>query len=174
MSNTARLAREWADTRNPDTLTEVARAAREHILATTDPLTMADTLWDEEEHALAGATVDLDGKLLDVAMLDKDVDSFITYATLDGEVDYVAGSAVTPNGKRYELREVGAPEQPAHPATLETLEDFQNAPDGTVISYAGNMPLTLIGEIWRRGFATQTHKEMAGDKCPVLRWGWGE
>ena len=166
-NNTARLAREWAESRNPNSLTGAAKAAREHILATTDPLTMADVEWDDEKHHLGGATTSNGGSVVMLWHDDIDTDHIIT--------DHAEWprDRLTPNGKKYELREVGEPEQPAHPSTLETLEDFQNAPDGTVISYAGNMPLTLIGEIWRRGFATQTHKEMAGDKCPVLRWGWG-
>lgn len=178
-NNTARLARQWAEraknSKYFDEYADDAAAAVEHVLATTPPPTMADIGWNDAEHYLAGA-VDADGH--EVVMLDK-LHGNIRVCDVDqmgpGRPVLESPKTITPNGKRYELREVGAPEEPAHPATLETLEDFQNAPDGTVISYAGEMPLTLVGGIWRReGFATQTHEEMAGDKCPVLRWGWGE
>nr|DAI86673.1 MAG TPA: hypothetical protein [Caudoviricetes sp.] len=170
-NNTARLAREWAEMEldNAGEFSNKGRiAAAEHIMATTTPPTMADIEWDHDKYHLHGATTPKGDEVVMLWHDDIDTDHIIT--------DHAEWprDRLTPNGKKYELREVGATEEPAHPATLETLEDFQNAPDGTVISYAGNMPLTLIGQIWRRGFATQTHREMAGDKCPVLRWGWGE
>lgn len=41
-TNTERLARGWAQSQDPKDLTDAMKAAREHILATTTPMTMAD------------------------------------------------------------------------------------------------------------------------------------
>lgn len=169
-NNTARLAREWAESRNPNSLTGAAKAAREHILATTDPLTMADVEWDWEKHYLAGATNEIgDVECVMIAPMD----GMIVNAELgDGRLVRTSTVALTPNGKKYELREVGAPEQPAHPATLETLEDYENAPVGTVVAEPGRPALTKThGWEWHRYGGWFTSDEMADTERQVLRWG---
>ncbi|MGV0434206.1 hypothetical protein ACUY3H_04485 [Corynebacterium ureicelerivorans] len=177
---TERLARKWAERIKaaPDeTYVDDVVAAAEHILATTTPPTMADVEWDDEKHYLTGA-VDIDG--YDVVM----------FGTREGNIRVCEVSEVneefapvlekpvnlTPNGKRYELREVGAPEQPAHPATLVTEQDYENAPEGTIVNIDGTVAIRGVygwictGEdaIYRtRGMFDQGE----GD---VIRWGWGK
>ena len=105
MSN-EKLARQWAESRNPNSLSEDARAARAYILDHTTPQSMADVEWDAEKHVLAGATLLTDNdEQVDVVMLAKDV-SIIDYTTLDGKRGYEHCSYFTPNGKKYELVEV--------------------------------------------------------------------
>lgn len=181
-----KLARQWAESRAQfDNRSERERAAAEFILEHTGPETMEGVVWDDKKHYLAGAEFKGGGDTCPVVMVGETREDRIYAVDLKGNYGFwPMPEALTPNGKRYELREVTVSSnenvadkqaEPAHPKYLETLEDFQNAPDGTVISYAGEMPLTLVGGIWRRReFATQTHEEMAGDKCPVLRWGWGK
>lgn len=184
MSNeTARLARQLAEGANPDNLTDTAKAARERILATTDPLTMADVVWDDEKHHLAGATLPGGGE---VVMVWPDVHNPDLIITKEGEW---ARKELTPNGKRYELREVtdeptqatvsldenAGADQPEHPTTLETLEDYANAPAGTVVAE----PLYFAWQKdhfgdWRTVKTRLTSREMAGRKRQVLRWGWGK
>lgn len=175
-NNTARLAREWAA--NPDTKDEtLKRAAMEHIMATTEPLTMADTEWDDEKHHLAGA---IDAEGTEVVMIGT-FSGTIRVWDVDEVNERFAPvlenpGTLTPNGKHYELREVGAPEQPEHPATLETLEDYENAPVGTVVAEPGYYAWTKGPKVewWRRGDWKIGH-EMAGTKRQVLRWGgWGK
>lgn len=169
-TETARLAREWADTRNPDTLTEVARAAREHILATTDPPTMADVEWDDEKHYLAGATTSNGGSVVMLWHDDIDTDHIIT--------DHAEWprDRLTPNGKRYELREVGAPEQPEHPEVLVTVEDYANAPVGTIVARGDYAPYVKRGpNAWTTEYSSLAYDEdMSGTPRTVLRKGWGK
>ena len=173
MSNNdiARKAREWADTRNPDTLSELARAAWQYVMVTTDPPTMANVEWDNEEHHLAGATTSEGGSVVMLWHDDIDTDHIIT-AHAEWPRD-----RLTPNGKRYELREIGAPEQPEHPETLVTLEDYANAPVGTVVAMRGCFAWTKgdCGD-WGDGDGRNwdTNGEMAGIERQVLRKGWGK
>lgn len=178
MSN-EKLARQWAERKKAQAKRhmedagyfprEDTMAAIEHVLATTDPLTMADVEWDTKKHHLAGATLP-DGH--EVVMMWPD-----TYGT--GHIIAKEGEwpreRLTPNGKRYELREVGAPEQPAHPATLETVEDYVNAPEGTTVAEPGYTAWTKVYDgNWWRGDEDNTSHWMAGTKRDMLRKGWGQ
>lgn len=179
MSN-EKLARQWAERKKAlakrhmedagyfpreDTL-----AAIEHVLATTTPMTMADVVWDWEKHYLAGATTH-DGE--EVAMIWPQTAVYL--ATTKGTR---RRDQLTPNGKKYELREVGAPEQPAHPATLVTVGDYENAPEGTIVAESGRYGPTFgkHGDDWLTltSPVAQDEYEMAGVKRDVLRWGWRE
>ena len=177
MSNeTARLARQLAEGANPDNLTDTAKAARERILATTNPLTMADVDWDYDAHYLAGAIFIADGE--EVVMVRPHGDRIIT------NKGNLLPEMLTPNGKRYELREVGATvssnenvgaEQPEHPATLETQADYENAPAGTVVAEPGGWACTKgsCGD-WCKVKTWLTDCEMIDTERQVLRWGWGK
>lgn len=212
------LARKWAEewTRNWDERDDPAvYAAAKIVLANTTQPTMADVEWNREKHVLAGATFDTDDGQVDVVMLAKDV-SLIDYATLDGQFGYEHLSYFTPNGKRYELREVraGAPDvkrarelleesvrddnsqtlaegklvlaiydalnaledtEPDHPTTLTTVEDYENAPVGTVVEGKGKLPWTRLEYVWKETAGTKASDAyMAGAPRRVLRWGWGE
>ena len=178
MSN-EKLARQWAERKQAQAKRhmedagyfprEDTMAAIEHVLATTDPLTMADVEWDTKKHHLAGATLP-DGH--EVVMMWPD-----TYGT--GHIIAKEGEwpreRLTPNGKRYELREVGAPEQPEHPATLVTKQDYVNAPHGTIVAEPGGHALTKGSDGgWWPGGTWRTSREMAGTKRDVIRWEWGK
>lgn len=171
MSN-EKMARRWAESRNPNSLSEDARAARAYILDHTAPQSMADVEWDAEKHVLAGATLLTDNdEQVNVVMLAKDV-SLIEYTTMGGEYGYEHYSYFTPNGKKYELREVTVDE---HPETLTTLEDYENAPLGTVVEGEGKLPWTRLEYIWKETAGdVQNDVGMAGTERRVLRWGWGE
>lgn len=166
-----RLAREWATSTLPKGDAKTM-AAIEHILATTTEPTMADVEWDWDKHLLAGATLEADGETLEAIMIEFD-DGFISYVTLNGERGFAYAEALTPNDKRYELREVT---EPAHPETLTTVEDYRTAPVGTIaIDINGYPCLKLNSAIWesrRLEFSPQT-MFMHGPHS-VLRWGWGE
>lgn len=67
------------------------------------------------------------------------------------------------------------PEQ--HPETLTTLEDYANAPEGTIVAEDNGAP--LIQDDWRIWCAAGHPKEyaateLAGTTRRVLRWGWGK
>lgn len=165
------LARKWAvDCQGEGKLPAygiAAQAAAEYILATTPPPTMADVEWDDEKHHLHGATAP-DGE--EVVMMWPE-DDYIRTAQESWSRD-----CLTPNGKRYELREVGAPEEPEHPETLVTEQDYENAPEGTIVNIDGTVAIRGVygwictGEdaIYRtRGMFDQGEGE-------VIRWGWGK
>lgn len=176
-NNTARLAREWAE----DFLTHADKtddrydpskagviAAAERILATTDPLTMADVEWDDDKHYLTGATGPFGDEVV-MMWYDDDTDHIFT----NGEE--WPRDRLTPNGKKYELREVGAPEEPEHPATLVTEQDYVNAPHGTIVAEPGGHALTKGSDGgWWPGGTWRTSREMSGTKRDVLRRGWGK
>ncbi|EGT5595036.1 hypothetical protein B7O34_10865 [Corynebacterium striatum] len=62
------------------------------------------------------------------------------------------------------------------PAELVTLKDFENAPEGTVISDTGaNAYQKLSTDAWESRNDYLTAKEMAfSGPWKILRWGWGE
>lgn len=105
-----RLARQWAQEYVKWWPEEEASpklyAAAEHILATTEPETMAGVEWDDEKHYLAGA-IDADGH--EVVMLGTVVGT-IRVCDVDEVNEKFAPvleypKTLTPNGKRYKLVE---------------------------------------------------------------------
>lgn len=174
-NNTARLAREWAqfELDNAGEFSDKGRiAAAEHILATTTEPTMADVDWDTKKHRGAGAT-DTNGKLW---VMSEYAGGYINCTGLDMDTCGAPADTLTPNGKRYELREVGAPEQPAHPETLETQADYENAPEGTIVAYAGCSPYLKKGpDKWEdTHYEVRGNEGMSGVSRQMLRRGWGE
>ena len=176
-----RLAREWAERKlytaqrhledagyhtNPDTI-----AAAEYILATTTPPTMADVEWDHGAHCLAGVETGYE----DAVMLHRHGRNMIVLYDLNtGGINFCDRSDLTPNGKRYELREVVEPE---HPETLTTVEDYENAPEGTIVASNGKweVPFMKQNGLWRRNGISFSNNDMSqGHEHWVLRWGWGE
>lgn len=174
MSNqTARLAREWAKfaLTVPDG-SPGSRAAAEHIMATTTEPTMADVEWDWDKHMLAGATLAVDGATFEATMLTFE-DGFISYVTQSGERGMAFPERLTPNGKKYELREVTGDE---HPETLTTVEDYANAPVGTIAAVDFFLPLVKLSRgFWASSMGENySDEDIAGARRKVLRRGWGE
>lgn len=173
MSNeTARLAREWAESKlamPTGHLDADVIAAAEHILATTTEPTMADVEWSDEKYRGAGAT-DTNGKTW---VMSENDGGYINCTGLDMSTCGAPAEELTPNGKRYELREVT---EPGQPETLTTVEDYENAPEGTiaVISIGLGYPIMKhFGKWWRNGISL-TSVNISGGTREVLRWGWGE
>ena len=116
-----RLAREWAE--RVKSVPEVnygpeANAAAEIVLATTTPPSMADVEWDHEKHHLAGATTS-SGKELVMFRLDIDDDDCVFT-----NLGCCSRDLLTPNGKKYELREItDEPEHPVEPST-KTMDEY--------------------------------------------------
>lgn len=163
-----RLAREWAERTKtaPGVKSHPGLiAAIEYILATTTPPTMADVEWGPE-HYLAGATTP-DG--LEVVMMwhDEHTDSIIT------DEGAIPRDRLISNGKGYNLRETTEPE---HPETLTTSEDYENAPEGTIVAQNGCSPYVKQGlNRWKdTSDGIFSDKIMAGTSRKVLRRGWGE
>lgn len=178
MNNTERLAREWAQSQDPKNLTDAMKAVREHILATTTQATMANLEWDDEKHYLTGA-VDCNGN--EVIMVGKtkstiqvcDPDKWPTLELEDPK-------NLTPNGKRYELREII---ESKYPTTLTTYDDFKVAPIGTIITTADDKCayLKILEDRWivtgRDTIFDAFGLLMDNPDDPtmfVVRWGRGE
>lgn len=169
-----RLARQWATSTLPRGDAKTL-AAIEHILATTTEPTMAGVKWEHEKHHLAGATT-LAG--FDAVMMwcdEEDTGHIIT------DLGEWRPDQLTPNGKRYELREVtdkpAQADEPEYPETLTTEDDYENAPDGTIVAAPGwrTLPLLKRDGVWHRDGLIFESGELVDDRTnEVLRWGWGE
>lgn len=169
MTKQERLAREWAEKIKsaPEMCAPVLVAAAEHILATTDPPTMADVEWDDEKHYLAGA----DTQYGSVVMLYPVGETVVVHDFNSVLREVFDRDDVTPNGKRYELVEVTEAE---HPVVLETVEAYDNAPDGTIVATDHGAPwLKELGDWWVDGGIVQA-ESIAYQPRIVLRWGWGK
>lgn len=172
-----RLAREWAERIKsvpPEYHDQIHHAAADHILATTSPLTMADVEWDHEKYHLAGAYLNTTNR--NAVMIGTWDDQIVTVDVPRESsiplMSMVTRDGVTPDGKRYELREITEPE---HPEVLSTVEDYEDAPEGTIVSMQGSAAVWVKsrGE-WRRGdYDTRPSELMENIARTVLRWGWG-
>lgn len=173
-----RLAREWAERKREQakrhwedsgySIREDTQAAIDYILATTTPEpTMADVEWDDEKHRGLGA-VDEAGQ--EWVMLQDD-GGYINCIGLDLNPVGAERGELTPNGKRYELREVTG--EPEHPEVLSTVEDYEDAPEGTIVAFDNGSPYVKLGSVWvDRGGHLSPEFGMAGTSRQVLRKGW--
>lgn len=179
MTEQEKLARQWAEkkleeeTKNPGSHLEEAVAAAEYILEHTTPETMADVEWDDEKHYLAGATLKGAYSLSSVVVMHfARNDGAIDYTTLGGTHGWAVRKDLTPNGKRYKLVEVSEPD---HPEVLATTEDYENAPNGTIVTTAKGAPSIKVSGGWWDGIGSRV-KDLKGYGLTyhVLRWGWGD
>lgn len=156
---------DWAVkvTSSPEKYSEDEIISAEYILTTMPKKTMADVVWNDHKHYLSGATHK--DKEVDRIMLD-DYDGLIFNAGLEG--NYLLQSSpgeLIPNGKKYKYVEVTE-----HPEVLETEEDFENAPEGTVIA-----PMHEFVREKREGVWVSKKVDWRGkqgyQKFRVTRWG---
>lgn len=170
MTDREKLARQWAKKTTPKGDRETL-AAIEHILATTSPPTMAGVEWDHEKHHLAGAVFQNAGTdtTAEVVMFQKiGTGAIFAVDDEDGQPFIGDASKYTPNGKRYELREV-----PDHPEALVTLEDYKNAPAKTLVCFHDCEPFLKEDDGgWTvQGGHPWSDEELEGTRRSVLRWG---
>lgn len=179
----AQIARQWVESNiNALKPTEPTAGVREaierHILATTIPPTMSDIEWDDDAHAGLCAEHPKYGT---VGMLEKDThgDILLIHAE-EGRLRtrWTHPHHLTPlPGTHLDLtpRSGSEPETtPDHPTELTTLEDYRNAPEGTIVAQDSDRPFVLIYELWMSSpTVMRDHDEMAGIRRRVLRWGWG-
>ena len=72
------------------------------------------------------------------------------------------------------------PANPAHPEFLETAQDYEDAPMGTVVAYQGQCPWARLDDgMWTTAVMADmdepvTSLRMGEVSRRVLRWGWGE
>ena len=173
--NQERLARQWAEKylRYADESDSAELyAAAQIIKANTTKPTMADVDWDHDKHYLAGA-VDAYGS--EVIMHSRVDDCEIatirpgdeTHGGRNWDTDLI------PNGKRYKLVEVT--DEPDRPEMLSTVEDYEDAPGGTIVALADSPPWSKTPSGgWRQAGDYRTSPEMVGVKRKMLRWGWDE
>lgn len=174
MSDQVKLAREWAERVPFDYVSDGLRAAVEIVLANTDPQTMENIEWDAKEHALQGATDNSGDEFVMLDMQCEDEFSGPELFVWNGyDVTRDDPCYYTPNGKRYEIREITGPE---HPEFLASIEEYRDAPDGSVAAADGYVPFIKSGNMWSVPSAVSryTHVEMAdNNRRRVLRWGIG-
>lgn len=168
MNQQEKLAREWVECAKDNEVTSPGmEAAAEYILAHTTPSTMEGAEWDHEKHHMAGAYWEGD---IPVVMIDPAGGDKTTVLTVEEEFIHEADdSDLVPNGKRYKLVEV-----PAHPEVLETVEDYENAPLGTIVAKDTFAPwLKTSADSWTSAYGEASNIGMADrpGTFHVLRWG---
>ena len=120
MTDREKLARQWAESRQQfDNRSERERAAAEYILATTTEPTMADVEWDDDIHRGLGAVDDAGQEWV----MSQDDGNYINCIGFDLDTCGALAADLTPNGKRYELREVTKPDHPVEPST-KTMDEY--------------------------------------------------
>ena len=190
MTEQEQLAREWAEkikkkaSRSPSWFDEECIAAADLVLANTTPPTMEGVEWDAREHRGLG-TVGEDGT--EWVMLHMMPNDWIACISSDlRKYRHLKPKWLTPNGKRYELVDITdkpepGPEpepEPEHPKTLSTVEDYENAPVGTVVAIRRGKPWTknktrLWGREYNRALQVE-NEQMSAISREVLRWGWSK
>lgn len=186
------LPRKWAEMvmYAPEEHSKAEKAAAEFILSTTENLpTMEDVEWNHDKHYLSGA-IDSEGN--EVIMLGEELGNIRTLDVdmMDSELIAVLESpaSLTPNGKKYKMVEATfssnekvARNQQQHPEILDTVQDFKDVPNGTIVAGKGqgNHPFVKQGDFWLSvAFNYDVSSlAMAGNKNStfyVLRRGWGD
>lgn len=173
MDNQEKLARQWAKKIKSVPVVNYglqANAAAEYILATMTPEleTMADVEWDDAEHYLAGCMSPYGS----VVMLRPQGANMIVHDLNSDLTEVFDRDDLTPNGKRYELREVA---EAKRPEPLITEQDYGNAPEGTIVDIDGTVAVRDFTGWYRTGVkCPYTSRGMHGmGEGDVIRWGWG-
>lgn len=164
------IAREWAENRLSAkhlTINPTLEAVAEVVLQNTQPPTMRDILWDPKQHRGLGATDNYGNEWV---MLKWNGAEKITCVTPDLEkVHNIARFNLTPSGKRYGFTAEGE----AGHDVLETTEDYEGAPLGTVVLLDDSYPLVKSGPGWLGPNYTIRHSDdLGGVKRRVARLGW--
>lgn len=180
----AQIAREWArraveSAENAQPVSRGALAAARHVLATTTPPTMADIAWDDEVHAGLCAE-HCDG---DVRMIGPDPDNegviFCHYINAFGPpvTGGLSAENLTPiPGTKIDLTPRRESTTPDHPVTLSSVEDYDDAPVGTVVADDDDVAMKRdTGRwywAWKNGaFWAEDLADVDVDPCTVVRWG---
>lgn len=169
------LSGQYGDFRFP---TDAAQALADEGFVPPDLPTMEGVKWSDEEHHLSGAE-DYDGN--EVIML-REIDGAIQACDADQLGVTFAPvmehpKNLTPNGKKYELREVvGAPDETIEPnrrRVLSTAADYENAPRFTVVSISGKVAERGFLGWYFTGFESDHGSEYMArlGEGTVLRWG---
>ena len=154
-------------------------AAADYILEHMHARTMGSVEWKDSEHRGAGAT-DVAGNLW--IMLDNKARGYIFCIAPNLSTCEISADNLIPNGERYELNQVRAIVSrnenvaPGHPEFLASIEEYRDAPDGSVAAADGYVPFIKSGNMWSVPSAVSryTHVEMAdNNRRRVLRWGIG-
>lgn len=97
-----------------------------------------------------------------------------TYPDELGTVWFAIGKGEDHSGDRREW--VHLDNLTLDPVELTTLEDFENAPAGTIVANNGDSPYTKrgLGDWADRFDEKRSNEGMSGTSRKVLRWGWGE
>ena len=150
-------------------------AAALFIQKHTDPLTMEGVEWSDQIHLLAGA----DWESTPVVMIEPcDSDTITVLSLIDQEIWTADSASLIPNGKRYtvtELAELGKLDEtakPTHPEFLRTAQDYENAPDGTIVARDSEIPVVKDQHTWyAHGFEATSETMTRLKDMPVMRWG---
>lgn len=167
----AQAARQWVEAWVEEPTNHLLAAVYRHVLATTQPLTMADVGWDDEVHAGLCAE---HPKHEVVRMMYEDGDAID--CILPGmSLLRIWAEELTPlPGTRVDLSPRREPAAPDRPTILSSVEDYDNAPVGTVIAYADDVAVKRDDDrwYWSGQSGTSWAEDLAdADPCTIVRWG---
>lgn len=122
--------------------------------------TMDEIGWDQDKNFLWEA----EHGRTKVAMLGYSLED---HAILTNK-GHISPRHLTPTGRRYKLVLDG------HPEYLETEQDYEDAPEGTVVAMRpGGIPGVKHDSVSKLFTGASGSERMSGERRRVLRWGWG-
>ena len=95
-------------------------AVADFVLTNTNPVTMEDVDWNDEEHRGAGATDTITGKTW---VMIQDTGDQITCIDFDMNIRSILASELIPNERKYAIVEISG--NPEHPETLHTVKGYE-------------------------------------------------
>lgn len=158
------IARRWAQIAREDERLATQEAAKA-LLALLPEQTLDEIGWDWDTHHMAGAITPQEEE---VVMLWFDDDANLVICAESAW----RPDELTPTGNRYTLAKEDT--QPEPPTVLRTVQDFEDAPSGTIVAERWYPPhMRLPSDEWWGASDNKTHKALANSgPWTVLRWGW--
>lgn len=160
----AKEAKEAKDSPNTEYSVETC-AAIDYILTTTDEPTMADMDWSWEKHRLAGAILPNGEEVVMIRPSTSNNDNIVT------DFGDKRRKYLTPTGERYKLVKVTS--ETVRPKVLETEEDYENAPEGTIVDIHGTVAKRGVLGWYLAGFEGSTGSGYMANlgEGVVAKWG---